>query len=275
MSLITLMKSKFLKDTAFLWVGSGITTGTYFITSILLARSLGAAELGRYELAYRIYDLCYFVANLGLINVTVVLYSRAMGAKDQAGKARALASFLKIYLLMAFSILALGFFLAPDLSERIYGDRKVGFYGWTLCILGLVDVMRALAVAMLLGMRNMKQLALFESGIALVRVMVLVLAIVGGYALEGVIYGSVLAALLSSLMGIRIYALARKGPEDERPPTAGEVLCGRFRGPPSGISWAWAFSSPSTRTSCRSQPSSRRSTWPRSAFARRASSGSR
>jgi len=157
--LLRVLRSKFVKDTAWLQTGTFLTVGTYMLTSMLLARSLGPIELGRYDLAQKFYDLCFFVANLGLINVTVVRYSHALGRRSREDQILALAAFGKISLLMAAVILLLGFFACPFAGEEIYGDRQVGVYAWALCLMGLLEILRALAKAVLLGTRAMRDAA--------------------------------------------------------------------------------------------------------------------
>ncbi len=219
-----MLKNRFIRDTAWLEAGSLIMVGTYLITSVILARALGPRDLGRYDLAYKFYDLCYFIANLGLINVTVVRYSLASGGRNEEGKVLALAAFVTIYGIMAAAIVALGFFFCPIAGEMIAGDSVVGYYGWALCVMGGIDLFRALFVSTLLGARHMGQVARFESAIALTRVLVLVLAVVGGFGLAGVIYGTILACALSSIMGFRFYFLLRKSSGPERPPALLEVI---------------------------------------------------
>jgi O-antigen/teichoic acid export membrane protein len=218
------LRNRFIKDTAFLWTGSAMTQLCYLLTSVLLARSLGPADLGRYNVADKVYIFCFFIANLGLNNVTIVRYSHATGSKDKEAQTLALAAFVKIYLLMAFAIVVLGFFVCPYAAEHWVRCETVGYYSWALCLMGLIDIMRALAIALLLGARHMKEVARLESAVGLVRVIVLTLAIAGGYGLQGVIFGSVFSALLWSLMGCRFYYLLRRAEGPERPPPFREVL---------------------------------------------------
>lgn len=218
------LKSKFIKDTVWLQLGSFLTIGTYILTSMVLARSLGPVEFGRYDLATKFYDLCFFISNLGLINVTVVRYSHAMGGKDRDGKVLALAAFLKIYLIMAVTIVVLGFFLCPFIGVNFYSDHRVGYFGWALCTMGLIEIMRVMARAVLLGTRQMRDAACLDSAVALLRLIVLIMAVAGGYGLEGVIYGSVLHAGLSTLIGFRFFFLLRKEDASIAPPGLGEIF---------------------------------------------------
>ncbi|MFH2000550.1 MAG: oligosaccharide flippase family protein, partial [Planctomycetota bacterium] len=223
-SWLLFFKNQFIQDTVYLQLGAFITIGTYLLTSMVLARSLGPVELGRYDLATKFYDLCFFIANMGLINVTVVRYSHAVGSRDRDGKVLALAAFLKIYLLMAVAIVVLGFFLCPFVGVFFYSDQRVGYFGWALCTMGLIEIMRVMARAILLGARQMRDAACLDSAIALTRLLVLVMAIAGGFELEGVIFGSVLHAALSSLVGFRFYFLLRREGEALAPPGLKEVI---------------------------------------------------
>lgn len=218
------LRNRFVKDTAWLQAGTLVTTGTYVLTSMILARGLGPSDLGRYDLAYKFYDFCYFVANLGLINATVVRYSHAVGRRSEEDKLLALAAFLKIYLLMAAAIVVLGAFLCPWAGTRIYGDRLVGTYGWILCIMGIIDLGRAVTVSTLLGARHMEDVARYESAIAIARLAVLVLAVAGGFGLTGVVFGTVAANAAATLMGARFFFLLRRSEGPERPPSLAVVL---------------------------------------------------
>lgn len=222
--LLALVRNKFIKDTAFLWVGSLVTQATYIITSSMLARYLGPADYGRYELVTAFYKICFLITNFGLINVTIIRYSHATGGMDDEAKTLALAAFFKIYLIMSTAIVVVGFFLCPIAGHLRWEDRTLGYYAWALCILGFIDVMRALAIAALQGARHMKHVAAFESAIALVRLMVLVLAVVGFFGLGGVIIGLLIAAFISSLMGLRFFHLMRKRGGPEAPPSLGRVF---------------------------------------------------
>lgn len=222
--LLALVRNKFVKDTAFLWIGSLVTQATYIITSSMLARYLGPADYGRYELVTAFYKICFLITNFGLINVTIIRYSHATGGMDEEAKTLALAAFFKIYLIMSTAIVVVGFFLCPIAGQMRWEDKTLGYYAWALCVLGFIDVMRALAVAALQGARHMKHVAAFESAIALVRLMVLVLAVLGFFGLGGVIIGSLIAAFLSSLMGLRFFHLMRKRGGPEAPPTLSKVF---------------------------------------------------
>jgi O-antigen/teichoic acid export membrane protein len=90
--------------------------------------------------------------------------------------------------------------------------------------MGFIDMIRVVVMATLLGGQNMKKAAAYESLVAVTRVIVLVFAIAGGFGLAGIIYGSILATLLSSMMGFRYYFLMRKVAGPARPPRFGEIL---------------------------------------------------
>jgi O-antigen/teichoic acid export membrane protein len=226
-----LLKRKFIKDTFFLETGTLVTAATYMITSILLARFLGPEEYGRYGLADRIYGFCFFLANLGLVNVTVVRFSQATGKKSREDQTLALAAFLKIYLIMVLLILVLGFFLCPLFGDVIYKDQQVGIYAWILCFMGAFELMRTLALATLLGVRWMGHVARFESSIAIFRVVIILFALFGNYGLQGVIYGMVLNALLSSIIGAWFFHLLRREDGPHQPPRFLDIIKAMPRAP--------------------------------------------
>ncbi|MHC4942859.1 MAG: lipopolysaccharide biosynthesis protein [Planctomycetota bacterium] len=222
--LIGLLKSKFIKDMLFLQAGTLFTAGTYMLTSILLARHLGPYELGRYGLADRIYTFCFFLVNMSLINVTIVHYSQATGMKNVKKQVQALAAFLKLYAVMIVAILALGFYLCPLAGEAFYQDREVGLFGWLLCFMGLFDIMRAMVMALLQGLRRMGRVAWLDSSVALLRLLIVLGIVLLDYGLRELIYAMVAHALLSSLVGFGFYAKQRKEEAPEKAPRLAEIL---------------------------------------------------
>jgi hypothetical protein len=51
---------KFVRDTIILQAGMAVTMATYVVTSVLLARGMGATDFGRYNTAFALYGIVYF-----------------------------------------------------------------------------------------------------------------------------------------------------------------------------------------------------------------------
>ncbi len=215
------LRRKFVQDTVVLQVGMAVTMATYLCTSVLLARGLGPQEFGRYTIAFTLYSLVYFVANLGVTTAAVSQYARACGEKDDAAKVEVLASFLKAFLVMGLAILALGYFL-PDVAEWFYADREVGWFAWALCLLGPLQMFNGFILVALQGARRMRDYVLFDNGCGILRTVLLFFAILNFAELWGVVLATLAAGLCTSLVGLRTYGVVRResAPEDAPPPLA-------------------------------------------------------
>jgi len=220
-----LTKIKFVRDTLVLQLGSVVQSGTYFVTSVLTARSLGDEQLGRWATARELYMFIFFMVSMGLTNAAVSSYSKARGQDDREAATLALAALLKLGLIVSLLAAVFGVLLAPRLAEALYdGDREVGVITAILCFGCLGEVLRSLTLAVLSGARQMKRYVAFDALTNLLR-----LGLVGGALLiertpEAVAVALLSHALLSGALGLVAYQRAGRLHETTAPPPFREVL---------------------------------------------------
>lgn len=210
---------KFVRDTIVLQGGMVVTMAMYLVTSVLLARGLGVIDFGRYTIAYTLYTLVFFVVNLGVTTATISRFAQAAGRRDRPGQIEALAAYLKLFGIASAVILVVGIAL-PALAALVYGDRPLGSYAWLLCWLGPTQVLNGFVLIVQQGTRRMGDYVLYDNACGLMRLVFLVFALIGLYGLPGVVAASLAGGAVTSLIGLRTYALLRRdlGPDDAPPP---------------------------------------------------------
>lgn len=215
---------RFVRDTLVLQAATFIWGGTYFVTSVLTAHYLGDEQLGRWATAREIFMFAYFLLNLGVVTATVSYYSEAMGRQDRAASINALAAMLKLGTMTAVSIVALGWFLGPIAGAHFYDDPQVGRFASVLCVAGLFEVVRGLAVTAMQGTRQMRAYALYDITTNVLRAVIVWGVLAAGWGVPGVVGAFVVQTLLAALIGLRFYAAARRADPSIAPPPIGEVL---------------------------------------------------
>jgi len=215
---------KFVKDTFVLQFGMAVTMATYMFTSVLLARGLGPEDFGRYTLAFSLYSLVFFIANVGITTATVSGYSKAVGRGDDDEKVRSLAAFLKAFVVMSVVVLLAGSLL-PVVVEHIYDDREVGLAAWLLCLLGPCQMLNGFILVILQGARRMKDYVLYDNSCGVLRLLILLFAVMADLDLLHVVMAYLVSALISSAVGLRMYTLVRRdAARHDAPPALRDVL---------------------------------------------------
>jgi O-antigen/teichoic acid export membrane protein len=210
--------NRFVRETVVLQFGMVAQMATYLITSVVLARGLGPHDFGRYTLAFTLYTVAFFIANLGVTTATVSRYARARGSGDRQEQIAALAAFVKVFALMSAAIAAAGFAM-PALASLLYDDADVGWFALALCFLGPVELTNGFMLVVLQGGRRMVDFVLFDNACGVVRLLVFVIALLSFTGLQGVIAAYLISGALYMVMAlVRYRALRRELDADEAPP---------------------------------------------------------
>ncbi len=222
--LLDLRNRRFVRDAVSLQVATLVQAATYFLTSVLTERYLGIEDLGRWNASRTMFMTAYFFMSMGVVNATVSRYSEAVGRQNREDGIAALASMLKIGGVSSVLVLVLGFALGPWAGGHFYHDRAVGQWAAVLCIAGLFEVVRGIAVAALVGTRQMREFAGFDIATNVLRVAIVWAALHMGYGVAGVVGAYLVHMLVGSVMSLRAYARARDGHAKLAPPPLREVL---------------------------------------------------
>ena len=219
-----LHSKKFVRDALVLQAAAFVQGGSYLATSVLTKRFLGMHEKGRWDTTRDLYGFAYFFVTMGLVSAAVSRYSEAMGRRDHKGCVGALAGMLKIGIVAATLVTAAAFVFGPALSGHIYEDREVGHYAAILCLAGVFEVVRGLGVVALQGTRQMREFAWFDITSSTVRLALVLIALLGGYGVEGVVWAFFAHMVVAGGIALLYYRRARLGDPSLAPPPLREVL---------------------------------------------------
>lgn len=215
---------KFVRDAIVLQIATFIQAGSYLATSVLTTRILGMHEKGRWDTTRDIFAVLYFFVTMGLVNAAVSRYAEAMGRKDRAGCVQSLAAMLKLGLLAAVLVTTAAFLLAPAFTDYKYQDRQVGLYAAVLCLAGIFEVVRGLAVVALQGTRQMRVYAKFDITSSVIRFGLVIAALLGGFGVVGVVTAFFAHMVIAGGIALVFYERVKLDNPELAPPPLREVV---------------------------------------------------
>jgi len=221
--LLEKLRTKFLRDTATLQVGSLVNSIVNFAGTVALAFLLGPREQGRYYVAIALYSLLWLLMNQGFVGATVSQVAAA-NARGLAEKVAAWLAYLgKAYLALGCVLAPLGFLALPHAARLFGAGEEPGTWAFWLTLTPFLEMPRVVVCAALQGTRRMLPFAQIENVHELSRVFLLVAGVVVTGSAAGAVLGTLVASGLSSVVAIEMYLLARR--EDPRGlPAFGEIL---------------------------------------------------
>jgi O-antigen/teichoic acid export membrane protein len=215
---------RFVRDTLVLQISTFVTGGSYLITSVLTKRYLGMDDLGRWNAARAIFMFAYFLVTAGVVSAAIARYSAAVGRGDRPACVNALASMLKLGLVASVCVIALAFAFAPRFAAYKYDDADVGHFAALLCVSGLFEVVRGLAVVVLQGTRQMRAYSWFDVTSSLLRLGLVYGALESGWGVPGVVWAFLVHMALAGALALSFYRRAQRGDPKLAPPPLREVF---------------------------------------------------
>jgi O-antigen/teichoic acid export membrane protein len=139
-----------------------------FLTSLLLSHALGRADFGRYSILLGFNAVGVLAAGLGITIIAPKLIAETVAPGESPGPSTVaiLRSFLGIALALALLVGAVVASTAPSIGDWML---RVGASWSMLAVLGVTVAATALSAAlgaMLQGLHRIRELALFNTGIA-------------------------------------------------------------------------------------------------------------
>jgi O-antigen/teichoic acid export membrane protein len=226
-----LKQSRFVRDAFVLQIAAGLTAGGNLLSTLALAFLLGARLQGTFYLAMALYSMFYLMGNVGLSTVTVSHIARGVGANDRHMVVAWLGFLLKAGALLALTMLLLAWFVLPPVGAYFYDDPRVAKWAMLFCFLPLIELPRVVCAAAFQGTRRMLDLAQLENTIEAGRVFLVISCVLISGRPEGVVWGTLLAGGLGSVVGVVLYRRARQEMMDDLElkailPGVGELLRG-------------------------------------------------
>ena len=214
--LLSLLRSKFVKDTLTLQASGFLTQASGFASSALLAFVLGAHGQGLFVMAVTLQALLFNFVNVGVIQATVSQVAAA-STRGLEEKVAAWHAFLvKTYLFTGGLMVVVGYFALPELCERIYGDdlpaeeaRDLGLWAWWLTWWILLDTPRAVAQVAFHATRRMTPLAQLDASHEFIRFFLTLGGVVITNSPAGAVLGEIASRACAAYLALNMYRNAR------------------------------------------------------------------
>ncbi len=207
--LSSLARSKFVRDTAILQVGTAVNIGATLLTSIIVFRGLEPEGYGIYKLAVALYGMLTTLDLTGLGPATSVRLAAALARADREAALDLIAFYIKVSAWVAIIGLALAFALGPAVATWFYGASTVGELARGLALLLALDPVHQLVALALQSARQMARFTTMNALLALADLGVIGAAVLGGHGPGGVIAARLAASALIGGFAVAYYALTR------------------------------------------------------------------
>ncbi len=211
----------FVKQTAFMQVGSVFMTGVSILGSIIFARVLLPEKYGLYVLAFAFSGLILLLLNWGVDRATLVLLSEAYEKRDKKEVLNILVYFIKTSFFVVLIFGGGGILLAPFLASYFYGDPYLGEIARIIVLSSMFAIFYEMTSVVLQTLRRIKSFVFLDNFKNLLRVSFGVL-FVFSFGVLGVVAGQLLAFVISFIVAIWLYV--RISSRNEILPGFGEIF---------------------------------------------------
>jgi O-antigen/teichoic acid export membrane protein len=207
--LMDLSRVPFVRNVAKFQISSVVMTITGFATSIAFTRMLGLEQFGVYGVAAGFAGILSIFGSLGQEATLVTFLSEAVGRKSQEDIKAVLRYFLQCSLL-ATAVYLILILIAPSLAVFVGSDKIVGQYAQLLLFSAALNAPVVLAFLLLQIRGKIGLVSVLENARAVSQLVLAVILLVLGYNIWGILFATVLIALLYVPLSLLIYAIYRK-----------------------------------------------------------------
>lgn len=200
----------FVKDTAVLQVGNVLGTIISILSAVLIARLLQPEKYGLYSLIFAFAGLISLFINLGAEKATIILFSEAYAKKDKEKIKEILTYFLKINMLIFFTVGLALILLAPVLSKYFYHSIEIGNLTRLIILTNFLGLFFGIITVTFQVLRQMMNYAVIDNLNTLLKSILSILFVVWGLGVFGVVIGQLMAAILILIISIAFYGYLTK-----------------------------------------------------------------
>lgn len=219
---LLLLRGRFAREVMTLQVGSLVTMGTQFVTSVVIANLLGPSSLGVYAQAMALLSLVGIAANLAVGQAMVTRLAAAHAARDAGETLRVMAYFLKVGLLVSLVEAAVGLAGGEFLGTVVLEDPRVGVLARVLFVSPPLAVLFNMVILALQSTRQVRWLTILENGALIATSLVSVAVVALGGGVTGILYSVALMPAATSAVALVVYRWTRSRMEGL--PEIGAVL---------------------------------------------------
>lgn len=200
-----LFKRRLARDVFFLQASNTFQKGYSFAFGVVATHTIGVTGYGQYSLVGSLYQTVNLLGALGLGQFIVVPLAQAVAAGDREETAQSAGYNLKLSAVIGLLVLiaALGF--GPWFGDVIMHRPEIGAWMRIMALAGIPAVLYNTCTTSLQACRRMRDLALVENVDAIAARTLGVGAMVAGRGVTGLLWGTTIAAFLSTIFALHRY----------------------------------------------------------------------
>ncbi len=197
---------KFVRDTLILQVGKVGMTASTFLSALLVARLMGAADYGIWALAQSVLSIALTLNLTGLNTSISTQLPMAVGAKDEPEILNLLAVFVKVALFWGVGVTVVLLVVGPLLTGLAYnGDTHIGLLAAFLSLTVLPDMLYGLITTTLQSQRAMRRLVIVTNLNQLVLLVCTLVALLISATPESMVISRIVYSVSTLLMALWFY----------------------------------------------------------------------
>ncbi|MCA0457690.1 MAG: oligosaccharide flippase family protein [Chloroflexi bacterium] len=197
---------KFVRDTLILQVGKVGMTASTFLSALLVARLMGAADYGIWALAQSVLSIAQTFNLTGLNTSLSTQLPMAVGAKDEPEILNLLAVFVKVALFWGIGVTAVLLLVGPALTGLAYnGDTHIGLLAAFLSLTVLPDMLYGMMTTTLQSQRAMRRLVIVTNLNQLVLLACTLVALLISPSPESMVASRVVYSVTTCIMALWFY----------------------------------------------------------------------
>lgn len=201
----------FVRDVGFLQISNFFSIFVGAVGSIILARLLRPETYGTYGLIFAFVGVVGIFMNWGADYAGLTLLAEAYAKKDKGEIINILAYYVKLGLIIIFSIGILGIIFSSQITKLLYHNAQIGQLG-RIVLAGIVlNIIYNMLNMILQASRRIKHLVVLEVLNKFVFVFLPVIFVLLGFGLLGLVWGYFISALLFLFVSsLTLYFLSKK-----------------------------------------------------------------
>ncbi len=200
-----LFKYNFVKNTAILQLGTFVSTGLSFLSSIVFARVLGPEKYGQYALIYSLASLFSIFMNWGADYASIILLAEAWEKRDRKEIKNIIIFFIKINVITTIFIGLVAIIFSPTIAGRLYQNQQIGVLARIVLIAISIQFIFSLITTILQAARKIKELTTLENINKIVSIVLPAGLVLFGLGLYGIVWGNLIAVIIFIIISIYLY----------------------------------------------------------------------
>ncbi len=212
-----LFATRFFREGTMLQIGSFLNTGLSTLASIILVRTLGADEYGKYVIVIASISLISWVTDPGLDIAALTRLAPQAASGERPAIQESLAIYVRASLLFLVGMGFVVFPFVPLLMQRYFHAPALVVPVLFWITGNMTQIATRLVVLVLQAFRFSRSLVWFESISGLISNIFRILGVISGFGIVGLAFGYMVGGAVAAVIALYWYRATRKNNPDIPP----------------------------------------------------------